>query len=170
MRKKRTAGGHYADDLDRPCQNGKIGYHAAADGGAGGEQPADPAGAGARLPSGGGGRVQRLRRYRQPSCRGAEFSAAGRAGAKHHRRHRGCDAGQRRQAADPPAGAAGNGPPDDRIPETLAKGGLSGTDAGAVRRTAKLRGDPGDPVPAGAGHRRRHPRQADGSESALRRL
>ena len=29
----------------------------------------------------------------QPSCRGAELSAAGRAGAEHHRRHRGRDAG-----------------------------------------------------------------------------
>ena len=31
-----TAGGYYADDFDRPCQNGKIGSGAAADGGAGG--------------------------------------------------------------------------------------------------------------------------------------
>ena len=36
-----TAGGYYADDFDRPCQNGKIGSGAAADGGAGGTQPPD---------------------------------------------------------------------------------------------------------------------------------
>ncbi len=126
----------HADDPDGPGQNGKIGTGAPPDRRTGGFQPADPAGAGARLPPGGGGSVPCLRRHCQPPCGGPQPPPPVRPGADHHRRRRSGDIGCRRQAVDPAEGPGRGGPLAEGVSPSLSEGVVFTAAAGPLRRAA----------------------------------
>ena len=160
----------HADDPDGPGQNGKIGTGAPPDRRTGGFQPADPAGAGARLPPGGGGSVPCLRRHCQPPCGGPQPPPPVRPGADHHRRRRSGDIGCRRQAVDPAEGPGRGGPLAEGVSPSLSEGVVFTAAAGPLRRAALLRRVPRAAGEPGTGNPGRHPGQAAGPEPAVRRL